>query len=637
MMRQLPLGTHPESYRASYSYRGPRAMHRSNVSPLVDYCQDFGDGYCKVKTATGNGQQNGFLCWPTLLSDRREVMPPIPVIGVDGSGFAIVPIIYKAMIDNVLQNHSSLGVNLEGADPAVHFFYDSDGVWTPGSDTFQGLAVTGWGPFRAGDRRSTQDYDVQRRPAFERIGFPHSTHNILGSADYDHCSFADRVRFKGGEYRFSGCISEGDANLEADCIGGYHNANAAGGLRAHEMACRLLEPMNIDTVVPGPTDGQQFTGGPGNGPGKWDPIIPQLQYFAEFAVGTNGGEGGILIVGRDNGGPPSHLRVRFGWYVRNFGAGAGVKVLGGSTLWIEKYGILAVKANTPGSQIAIRLSGGSKARINAVDGASSATPISWPKLVLMVLVSAEPISWMRPNGTNRPWTAVRLRVLGARWRAVHIRRVMGPAFGIEPLNPTGRITTIRLEMKPRPSRLYSHRRFQTCPSAISSTLQSRWILRGFSRAGYGIPLILSPNVAWAERVRSYTSLSGVASDFGATTPEYLAAQSIFSQNPKPTKIMIGRLANKPTVAWKITVSSVLNLTAYSVQIGTQTATYTSDANATNDEIADGLAAAITALGDAGIVAATTGRVGPTWPPSPGLRLATGERFRWLMSPGFRWR
>jgi hypothetical protein len=368
MMRQLPLGTHPESYRASYSYRGPRAMHRSNVSPLVDYCQDFGDGYCKVKTATGNGQQNGFLCWPTLLSDRREVMPPIPVIGVDGSGFAIVPIIYKAMIDNVLQNHSSLGVNLEGADPAVHFFYDSDGVWTPGSDTFQGLAVTGWGPFRAGDRRSTQDYDVQRRPAFERIGFPHSTHNILGSADYDHCSFADRVRFKGGEYRFSGCISEGDANLEADCIGGYHNANAAGGLRAHEMACRLLEPMNIDTVVPGPTDGQQFTGGPGNGPGKWDPIIPQLQYFAEFAVGTNGGEGGILIVGRDNGGPPSHLRVRFGWYVRNFGAGAGVKVLGGSTLWIEKYGILAVKANTPGSQIAIRLSGGSKARINAVDG-----------------------------------------------------------------------------------------------------------------------------------------------------------------------------------------------------------------------------------------------------------------------------
>lgn len=43
-----------------------------------------------------------------------------------------------------------------------------------------------------------------------------------------------------------------------------------------------------------------------------------------------------------------------------------------------------------------------------------------------------------------------------------------------------------------------------------------------------------------ERFRTYTSITGVASDFGTTAPEYLAANLYFGQNPKPTSLMIGR-------------------------------------------------------------------------------------------------
>lgn len=42
-----------------------------------------------------------------------------------------------------------------------------------------------------------------------------------------------------------------------------------------------------------------------------------------------------------------------------------------------------------------------------------------------------------------------------------------------------------------------------------------------------------------ERFRSYNNISDVASDFGTTAPEYLAANLYFSQSPKPASCMIG--------------------------------------------------------------------------------------------------
>lgn len=43
-----------------------------------------------------------------------------------------------------------------------------------------------------------------------------------------------------------------------------------------------------------------------------------------------------------------------------------------------------------------------------------------------------------------------------------------------------------------------------------------------------------------ERLRSYTSIEGVAEDFGTTDPEYLAALLYFSQSPKPSILYIAR-------------------------------------------------------------------------------------------------
>jgi len=120
--------------------------------------------------------------------------------------------------------------------------------------------------------------------------------------------------------------------------------------------------------------------------------------------------------------------------------------------------------------------------------------------------------------------------------------------------------------------------------------------QGVTRAGFGTPMILSANASFAERARTYTSLAGLVTDgFATTDPEYLAAQALLSQSPRPTSFKIGRLANKPTQSYQIEVSSVQDSTKYVVFLADGTeVSFTSDSDATNDEIAAGLAAAIDA-------------------------------------------
>ncbi len=116
---------------------------------------------------------------------------------------------------------------------------------------------------------------------------------------------------------------------------------------------------------------------------------------------------------------------------------------------------------------------------------------------------------------------------------------------------------------------------------------------GVARASYGYPLILSCHAAFSERVRTYTAIDGVADDFGSTTPEYLAAQAFFSQEPHPEKIYIGRAVGKPSMRYKITASIVENLHAYKLLVSgpgitTTTVTFTADGSALDAEIAAGL-------------------------------------------------
>lgn len=46
----------------------------------------------------------------------------------------------------------------------------------------------------------------------------------------------------------------------------------------------------------------------------------------------------------------------------------------------------------------------------------------------------------------------------------------------------------------------------------------------------------------AERIRLYSSAADIATDFGSTSEEYLAAAAFFSQSPAPTQVYVGRWA-----------------------------------------------------------------------------------------------
>lgn len=62
------------------------------------------------------------------------------------------------------------------------------------------------------------------------------------------------------------------------------------------------------------------------------------------------------------------------------------------------------------------------------------------------------------------------------------------------------------------------------------------------RRNFGALLIVGASaiIDQSERLRSYTGISGVASDFGLDAPEYLAAELFFSQTPRPSILYVGR-------------------------------------------------------------------------------------------------
>ncbi len=61
-----------------------------------------------------------------------------------------------------------------------------------------------------------------------------------------------------------------------------------------------------------------------------------------------------------------------------------------------------------------------------------------------------------------------------------------------------------------------------------------------SQAGFGTMLILGFNAAFPERIRFYEDMDGVLTDFTSSDEEYKAATAAFSQNPRPSRLAIGR-------------------------------------------------------------------------------------------------
>ena len=65
---------------------------------------------------------------------------------------------------------------------------------------------------------------------------------------------------------------------------------------------------------------------------------------------------------------------------------------------------------------------------------------------------------------------------------------------------------------------------------------------GPTAAGFGEPLLAVYHTNYTDRVREYSSLQDVASDFAATHPAYLMASGVFAQTPSPPFLKIGRRA-----------------------------------------------------------------------------------------------
>lgn len=112
-----------------------------------------------------------------------------------------------------------------------------------------------------------------------------------------------------------------------------------------------------------------------------------------------------------------------------------------------------------------------------------------------------------------------------------------------------------------------------------------------TQQGFGTGLILAAHAFWPERVRYYATLSALVADgFASTSEVYKAAAKVFAQSPAPKRLAVGR---RQVDEIDITIT-VQNSTAYVVTINGTAYTYTSDASATEQEIVDGLIAAIAA-------------------------------------------
>jgi hypothetical protein len=120
------------------------------------------------------------------------------------------------------------------------------------------------------------------------------------------------------------------------------------------------------------------------------------------------------------------------------------------------------------------------------------------------------------------------------------------------------------------------------------------IIRGnksVTRAGFGVPMILSSEATFANEMRTYTSIDGIAADFATSTSVYKWAQRLFGQERKPSRIKVFQATAK--VAQVVTVTpTAVDEFSYSVTINGVEFTFLSDGDATAAEIVTGLIAAI---------------------------------------------
>lgn len=116
-------------------------------------------------------------------------------------------------------------------------------------------------------------------------------------------------------------------------------------------------------------------------------------------------------------------------------------------------------------------------------------------------------------------------------------------------------------------------------------------------AGFGTPLVMTYEAAFGpELVRTYSSTTAMTTDgFDPNGAAVQAVTAILAQNPKVSSVKVGRRTSTPQAQTRVlTVAQVYDSTEYTVTINGTAFTFTSDASATNLEIAAGLDALINA-------------------------------------------
>ncbi|GAA5786138.1 DUF3383 domain-containing protein [Chitiniphilus shinanonensis] len=88
--------------------------------------------------------------------------------------------------------------------------------------------------------------------------------------------------------------------------------------------------------------------------------------------------------------------------------------------------------------------------------------------------------------------------------------------------------------------------------AVSNVVNVQIVMspRAAATRNFGALLVLgsSPVIDTTERLRQYSNLDGVVSEFGTAAPEYAAANLFFSQSPQPSILYLGRWAKTATSA-----------------------------------------------------------------------------------------
>lgn len=108
-----------------------------------------------------------------------------------------------------------------------------------------------------------------------------------------------------------------------------------------------------------------------------------------------------------------------------------------------------------------------------------------------------------------------------------------------------------------------------------------------AQTNFNVPMFVSAHTRFAERARSYSSLTAVAEDFLPSDTAYIAAQKLFGQVLKPAQIVIGR---------RLVPSSTVNITtvatgSYTMTINEVPFTFVATGVDTAITIATGLKAA----------------------------------------------